>query len=706
MTSVPWRDHLTTGKPDPPTLVAPKDGWPGDLAAVAADEHGYPIVTPGASGQVEIPADFAGLLTVRAVEGEELEVVIGGGAVHLRILVEGDNPIINLSFREEVEPKLTGASYGRQVSPSYTNGDHGLRLLEISKPFSSLGEMSFPRRRVVLRPGHALVSRPVWLWLHGISLHVDAPPVATPAAGPTLTITGEPPRCLCNGEGGVVLAPGNISLEHAAEVQPIAEVRALGASPHAPSSLDCHIDRLRVHTGAHMTILRDRYVNSASLHRPSRLGLAEFCAVVVLEAASPDPEVAVHDDAVSTVVVGPRSSDHVTAVGRLVGPLRVELQAAQGASAEHDRPGELWIQERADLCTFSTDARWHRPGQPPTVRWTSGATGSGLRFERTLDEDRDPPREAVLAVHLDERSAIYDASGSVAVRAAARATIDGSAEGITVDRIVDPDRPRSGAVESTEAEPGQVEEDDHAETTSEGASPLPVVEDPVFQGAHISRVQIDLASHHGHRILEELREAELVELHHRTWSPNGSPLGCRSPVAGLSLGKRCWHTLAGWPRPSHSERQQELGLEVLSDVSRSKARSGTVRSGVAHAVLTTRSGRTAFIPERLILLAGRALGFGHRIGRPLAVWLTLSVAVAALAMADGGFDASLSGLGRLFSGSANALAEPAGIVRGVRPEPWLDTQLDRQWMVTGARIVLAVPLGAAVLAIARRSRTR
>ena len=89
------------------------------------------------------------------------------------------------------------------------------------------------------------------------------------------------------------------------------------------------------------------------------------------------------------------------------------------------------------------------------------------------------------------------------------------------------------------------------------------------------------------------------------------------------------------------------------------------------------------------------------------IWIAVSITVAIFAMASRGWEWSPAGRSAFVEGVLNVALEPLGIVRGVRAETWLESQVseDRQYLATLARVAVAMSLASMVVAVARRSRS-
>ena len=317
---------------------------------------------------------------------------------------------------------------------------------------------------------------------------------------------------------------------------------------------------------------------------------------------------------------------------------------------------------------------------PPSVFALGGeAIATGVQF------DGDDSGAAV-TVHLEPRSVLRWPTGRLRIGWAARATIIGKSDNPVGLVGVD-----GGAYNRPDAE---------SMTTSE--SPL--------REARLREVFIDLASPGGHAILEACRESQSLEPHWSTWSPDGpfSVLGIAGADPSWPL--RARRFISGWSIDSIQARQQQLGFELLGEVSSSKTTSGTNRAGIAHAVLAMRRRRSEYRSERFLLSVGRFIGFGQHILLPIVVWFMAAFSMAIVVMSNRAIDFSPSGFLEFFTAVANLLVEPATLIRGVRSTSWLDLQLESRgwlsepWVAAVVRIIITVPLASAFLAIAKRSR--
>lgn len=670
------------GAPTPVARQDPPTGW-GDLARTVTDDADGYAIADALPGAVAIPDGTEGRLTLRLSQPGHYNVTLGTGEYHLVFQLHADGCEVSLGYRPDAGPALIGASFGLDsVAPIFRNAQQsGLTHLE----FSGTPQRNKPWWKATLRPGLALLARSASLWLSRTWLTLeDLPDVG---GGPA----DEPTPTLLTGEAELVLA---FSSAKVPAVQTIQRVRVT-RSGWPVAGLEADIGHLHIAAGARYSVPSGRTVRTCAIHQLSQLRIAP-CSVVSEAMATTDPRNRhLPLEANPPVIDLPARSDRYAGfVGTLNGPAIVALDATRPSGAMDWRPGDLWIGTRADRVRFKVTGSHYTSAQPPTVRFMPSAYGRDNTFEVATDDRGSRQVPMRVGLHMAERSGLYETRGEVILRQGSDATIEGARDdGLLVVDLVPP-----------ELEP--FDEPDPVEHSR----PVSATEQPeLLRGLRATDIRIDLASDVAPRLLQELRVAEVFDAHPTVWSSTGRPLGLPAlDRQETSIRDELW--LTPWTdrhRPSHRSRQHDLSLELLGEVTRDRCRSGTVRSGVARATLVRRQQRTHYWPEHALLLAGRPLGYGYLILRALLIWVLVSFVVAALAMAERGLDPSCLGLGRLLEGGLNVAVEPLGILRGVRAETWLESQVgpDRRYLATVGRAVVALPLVSSVVAMARRARS-
>jgi len=615
---------------------------------------------------------FDGEAHVRWSDSDSLTVQIGTKDLRLLITVDGEHErelVLEQGPSNSLYVNGMSGGAGPGVHPHIKGSGGRLLSIELVAGEMATGTPDPDRvnpRQIVLRPNLVLALGTRFLRIAGLIVHFEElPELSLFDNGGTFAMPAGSTTVL---SGAQLFLPRNAA--------GIDELTVEQDSGGGSSGLVAPLNRVILTPYAEFIVGAKQYLREARLAPTSRLVLEAGASAGHIEGANgrvadrfwqSGQPVRTPGTIVPLMTHWPleESERRAVTVNRAIG-VNIEMS---GQHEFDEVPEASRLEIKAELRDASIYFRTSRHAEvAPDLVLSEGAVASNVNFAAPSVAGPDRADHHHIALKMEPYSVLVNATGSTSLARAAKATIRGdSLQGL----------------ELCSAEPAAMD------------------------GAQIEAVLVPIGSRRSLSVAQAADSADVFEPHPLTWSHDGGVFGsARSCGDPASLAKRVVSAAAAIRAPAeHAESTERAALLALERATNANSTQALTRAGVRYAALSYRQLHATGRSERIILLAGRILGFGLRIARPTLLWLSMSVFIATwLALGSNApIDLSLAGVGRFAGAVGNVAVEPSGLVRGVANKSALAEANLEPWSAFSLRVLLALPLGSALLAVARRA---